>query len=192
MSWYADNQITASKLNSENHVAHYAQVRTIVGDSGDELSGSHLFYYHDGGGTANPVVMDWNVQSTDEKYWGNWYAPAAKLWVEKRTAGGTRIGSRYNICDIQNDDANIVGNLTKNELASLFGSAEGWYYFYWWVQGDVHGSASIAFYAYGFPTNNKVNRPLRYYHYPSSSDHAAPNTKELTAALLNTHRVGTY
>jgi hypothetical protein len=192
MSWSTGNQITAAKLNSENHVVTYTHVGDFSGSSSNEHSGHHLFYCHDGGGTNNPIIIQWKISSRDEKYWGNWYAPAAKVWIEKRASNGTVIGSRYTICDIQNDDYDNNSYFTIDGLKNEFGSAEGWFYLYWWTQGDVHGSASMTLKVYGYPSNNKEGKPLRYFDSPSSSGYTTPDTVELTANILNTHRVGTY
>lgn len=193
MSWSTGDQITASKLNSENHVVTWSKSWTAPNSNNDNHTiGNHTFYYHDGLGSNNPSVIEWYAKTVDEKYWGDWYSPWITMWVEKRTAAGAKIGSRYTIISAAHGDVTKSGNLTRDELANEFGSAEGWYYLYYDCRDDKHGDANMWFKAYGFPTNNKVDKPLRYFDSPSSSGHATPNTIELTASILNTHRVGTY
>lgn len=191
MSWSAGDQITADKLNSENNIHNWSFSWVAPGNSNDDhTTGHQLFYYHDCGGINNPIIIEWHAQTIDEKYWGNWYSPWITMWFEKRDNSGNIIGSRYTIISAHHGDENILGNIKKNDLISHFGSAEGWYYLYYDCRDDKHGEANMYFTSYMYPNSNGVNRPLRYYNGPNSSDISL--NKELTSSNLNAHKIGTY
>lgn len=190
MAWSVGNQITAAKLNSENYTPSW-QLNWTDPNTKTTTESFHKFYYHDCGGNENPILISWAVNVYTTYSWGN-YGPDCHAWIEKRTAAGATIGSRITLFQFDNSTINISENLTRQEAIDAFGSAEGWYYIAYNLEGDVHGGGTINLKAYGYPTNCKVNGALRYFDNPTSSGFAAPNTIELSATNLNTHRVGTY
>lgn len=187
MSWSIGDEITANKLNSENHIPSWTFSWTDP-NSKTVTTGTYLFYVHDCGGTYNPKIIDWYINVYTTYSWGN-YGPDLTVWIEKRTATGTPL-KRYTICDFENTTNTWDGDFYLNELTSYFGSAEGWYYIYAKCEGDVHGGGSVSIQAYGYPPNSASGRPLRYYNSPTSSGFTPG--KELSIANLNSHHIGTY
>lgn len=188
MSWNVGDQITAAKLNSENNTPSW-NFNWTDPDKKTVTEGAYNFYYHDGGGKENPIIISWEIHTSLSGFWGKW-GPDCHAWIEKRTASGTRIGSRITLFQFDNKAVNITGNLTRTNAISKFGSAEGWYYIAYNLEGDVHGSGKVNLKAYGYPTNNAIGRPLRYYTSPTSSGFITG--KELSADNLNSHHIGTY
>ncbi len=190
MSWNTGDEITANKLNIENYTPSWSLYWTDP-NTKTTTESFHKFYYHDGGGTENPILISWEVHTTVSGFWGKW-GPDCHAWIEKRTASGTTIGSRITLFQFDNSTIDINESLTRQEAINAFGSAEGWYYIAYNLEGDEHGGGTVNLKAYGYPTNCKVGGALRYFDNPTSSGFAAPNTIELSATNLNTHRVGTY
>jgi hypothetical protein len=187
MSWTNGDEITASKLNSENHTPSW-NFSWSDPNSKTTTTGTYLFYVHNCGGTYNPIIIDWYINVYTTYSWGN-YGPDLTIWIEKRQANGTPI-KRYTICDFENKTDTWDGEFYYNELTSYFGSAEGWYYIYAKCEGDKHGGGSVAIKAYGYPPNSAAGRPLRYYNGPTSNGFTIG--KQLSVENLNNHKIGTY
>jgi len=188
MSWSVGDQITASKLNSENHIPSWNFNWT---DPNQQVvtTGTYLFYVHDCGGTNNPIIIDWYIDVYTTYSWGN-YGPDLTIWIEKRDSNGNQIGSRYTICDFENVTNTWDGQFTFNDLVSRWGSGEGWYYIYAYCEGDKHGGGSVSIQAYGYPPNSAAGKPLRYYNGPTSSGFTPG--QQLSVTNLNAHHIGTY
>ena len=198
MAWEIGDEITAAKLNTENHVLSTSWYK----DAPEADNDSHytfdtpLLYLHDGGGTDNPIVFYWRIYVDRAKYggWGSWYGPRMTFWVEKREEDGTVIGDRWTLRSGENISCDIINNVTIQDLKDRWtcDNASGYYYFYIDVEDDVTGSGFIDFKAYAFPCNNKVGGKLRTYQKYSSTPTSSPESPVLiTTDLLNSHVVGT-
>ena len=191
MSWSIGDQITAAKLNSENNIPNWSFSWTAPGNANDDHTiGNKLFYYHDCGGTNNPAIITWYAKTVTEWYWFGNYCPWVTMWIEKRTASGSIIGSRYTIISAEHKTQTISGYLTVSELKSRWGSAEGWYYLYYDCRDDKHGTATMWFKSYMYPNNCKVGGALRYYNGPTSSGFTPG--QQISITNLNSHHIGTY
>jgi len=195
MSWAKGDEISASKLNSENAVATWTHSWVDNNDKNVTTTASYKFYIHDCGGTNNPLILrcHWNSSMTKWGWIGNSYGPDYHIYFEKRDASGNSL-KRITFCNFENKNSNSTKTYYLNDLKSTFGSAEGWYYLYISHQTDPHGSGKVDAQVYANPPNSKSGYPIRRYIGPTSSGYINNSESEqlLSASNLNTHHFGTY
>ena len=190
MSWKTGDEISALKINVENHVTSYSYHHTARGSSS---TASYLFYVHDCGGNTNPIIIDWYIKTTTSFYWGNHFGPDIRAYIEKRDSSG-HVLKTYKICDYENKNITYDKSLKILDLRRYFGSAEGWYRIYSFYERDDRGTGTVDWKVYGYPVTAKILKPIRCYTGPTSSGFITGNSSdtELSAKNLNKHKFGTY